>query len=473
MREAAMNGYCSWCFRGSKHRPTQKNYLRRDVWQCSGCGHFTLRCRSPGCKHFAKGHSKEYAEGKRGSTIDRIKEGWHSEFCAEHDGSVASFERLGDQLEDLSDFRSLFGDRKLNLVKAATVTFAVVLGVVVIGGTMGAAAPEYAAALGSLGLLGSASTGTAIATLSGAALTSASLAVIGSGGVAFITAVGAALGGILGGVVSSRYVGEIQDFGVVKIQTGRNPSVVFVNGFLNQKNGDLDDWTAGAYRVFKHRAWYLTTWESKTLQSLGALLYGNLAQGGAMKFFTTLAKRATKKAGSKLNPATYAYLAADIIGNDWHSAMTKAAMTGIVLADLMARTPGKQYVLVGHSLGCRVIYFALEALSTRAEAPLVKDVILMGGAVGADNEAGWSRAEQAVSGRIYNCFSKRDLVLKAAYQGANAFLSMPIGMGPIAHVSRKIQNRDCSEFIGGHAEWKRKLDGVLSGIGYGPKSEQL
>jgi Protein of unknown function (DUF726) len=465
-----MKGYCSWCFRMTNHRVVQKNYLGRDVCKCSGCGHFTLMCRSIGCTHYAKGHSKEHEEGKSGTFVDRVKDGWHSEFCAEHDGSVASFDRLGDKLSDISEFRGLFGDRKFNLVKVATVTFAVVVGVVVVGGTLGAAAPEYAAALGSMGLLGSASTGTAIASLSGAALTSASLAVIGSGGVAFITAVGAALGGVLGGVVSSRYVGEIEDFDVVKAQGGKGSAVIFVNGFLNQKNDDIEDWRKGAERVFQHRPWYLTTWESKTLASLGALLCGNAGRAGAMSFFTGLAKRATKKAGSKLNPVTYAYLAADIIGNDWHSAMTKAAMTGIVLADLMARTPGKKYVLIGHSLGCRVIYYALEALSTRSDAPLVKDVILLGGAVGADDEAGWSRAEQAVAGKIYNCFSERDRVLTAAYKGANAFLSEPIGLRPIAHESVKIENWDCSAFIDGHMEWKPKLDDVLQGIGYGGKS---
>jgi pimeloyl-ACP methyl ester carboxylesterase len=462
----SIQGYCSWCFRKTTHHLDQKNTFRRNVRKCSGCGHYTLLCRSINCGHLAKGHSKEHEAGKKGSMVDNIKEGWHAEFCAQHDGTVPSFECLDTRLHDIADFRALVSNRKINLVKVATLTSAVVSGVVIIGFTAGTATPAVAAALGNAGWLGLASTGTAIASLSGAALTSASLAAIGSGGVAIITAVGGALGGVLGGVVSNRYVGAIKDFDVIKKHDGRGASVVFVNGFLNQKNDDLEDWREGANGVFQGRPWYLITWESKTKASLGQLLCRTTGIAATRQFFVQLAKRAAKKAGGKLNPAAFAAMATDLLGNDWHTAMTKAAMTGIVLADLISRTPRKRYILVGHSLGCRVIYYALEALSTRAARPLVKDVVLLGGAVGADDEAGWSRAVDAIYGKIYNCFSSRDGVLTAAYQGANAFLSEPIGLRPISYSSPKIENWDCSEFIDKHMEWKPKLDEVLQAIDY-------
>lgn len=282
-----------------------------------------------------------------------------------------------------------------------------------------------------------------------------------------ITAAGAALGAVLGGVVSNRYVGQIKGFDITREREGRGPAVLFVNGFLNQENRDLEDWREGAESAFKAHSWYLATWESRTLLSLGQLICGTGGKAAAGAFFVNLAKRASRKAGGKLNPATYLAIGFELVGNDWHTAMTKAAMTGIVLADLMSRTPGREYILVGHSLGCRVIYYALEALSTRTDLPVIKDVILLGGAVGAEDDAGWSRAVQAVSGHIHNCYSGRDSVLKAAYKAANAFLSEPIGLRPIAHRSPKIENRDCSSLIGGHMEWKPKLEQVLEQIGYG------
>jgi hypothetical protein len=97
-------------------------------------------------------------------------------------------------------------DRLVDAVKDNPVeTAAIVAATVVTGGVAAAGAGAIASAAGAAGLLGSASTGTAIVTLSGAALESASLAAIGGGAIAasgggmvagaqVITGAGAALG---------------------------------------------------------------------------------------------------------------------------------------------------------------------------------------------------------------------------------------------------------------------------------------
>lgn len=85
----------------------------------------------------------------------------------------------------------------------------VVAGTVAAGGAAFVAAPIIAGAAGAAGLLGAASTGTAISTLSGAALTNASLAALGGGavaagggGMAVGTAVVAGTGALTGATVS-------------------------------------------------------------------------------------------------------------------------------------------------------------------------------------------------------------------------------------------------------------------------------
>lgn len=76
------------------------------------------------------------------------------------------------------------------------------------GGVAFAAAPAIAASVGSLGLLGAASTGTAISSLSGAALTNASLASIGGGAIA------AGGGGMAAGSVTIAGIGVTTGAGV-------------------------------------------------------------------------------------------------------------------------------------------------------------------------------------------------------------------------------------------------------------------
>ena len=141
--------------------------------------------------------------------------------------------------------------------------------------------------------------------------------------------------------------------------------------------------------------------------------------------------------------------------------MVKAAMTGLLLADLLARTNHKEgFILIGHSLGARVIFYCLEALSTRKETSVV-DAYLLGGAVGEADPASWDNASRAVSGTIYNIYSKHDAILSKLYRGANAFLSSPIGLQPIRCPSSKIQNFDASSMVSGHMQHKAAFSDVL------------
>ena len=107
--------------------------------------------------------------------------------------------------------------KKKTLLKGLGITAAAVT----VGGVGFVFAAPIAAAVGAAGLLGAASTGTAISTLFGAALTNASLAAIGggalgtsatafgvSGGIAAITGASAATGAGIG-VTASKIIDKI------------------------------------------------------------------------------------------------------------------------------------------------------------------------------------------------------------------------------------------------------------------------
>lgn len=79
------------------------------------------------------------------------------------------------------------------------------------GGVAWVAAPFVATALGAVGLLGAASTGTTIATLHGCALTSASLYAVGGGSMAAGTAVITGSGATLGAGISAAAISSDKD----------------------------------------------------------------------------------------------------------------------------------------------------------------------------------------------------------------------------------------------------------------------
>jgi len=413
---------------------------------------------------------KRYIKESKDGYLKRLFSNYNEDLCSEHDGTIASFESLSSKIDSLDQYLSLFKRDKVNVFKAGKITAGVLTGagVVALTVTTGGGGAAVAAALGKMGVLGAAGTGTAIASLSGAALTSASLAAIGgsvAAGTAVVAAAGAALGGYMGGVVSNSYVGEDKYFDFKKVKLGSGNKVVFVNGFLQQMEHQFDEWKNSHFEKHSHDDVYGLTWGSKDLVELGTI-FGKGAIGEAAKaLFIKIAKSGQKR----FNPLGPVLSLFNLLDNPWHASMVRAAKTGALLADAMSRTKEKEFSLVGHSLGCRVIFYALSALATKGllEKKKIKNVFLLGGAVGRDDVESWDSCTKAVKGKIYNCYSTNDEILKKLYRTASGFLSDPIGIGPITLSSKKIVNLDCSAFVSGHMKWKDNYKRVIHNLAEG------
>ena len=453
--------WCSWCHKKTTHRLVERNYLSRNEYKCSSCGNYTVQCRY--CKNMA---TFKPSNQQKDGFVSSIKENWASELCAEHDGTISDFKKLNQKLSDLEEYEIIFDRAKWNLAKGGKIAGGMLAGACVFCPVAYLAAPGLASALGAAGLLGTCSTGTAISTLSGAALTSASLAALGPGGVAggivFVSAAGAALGGTQGAVVSNNYFGAIKDFKITKVKNGTGPVLIFINGFLSQKNQDSSDWVKAVSDKYPSNPYYYVNWESSSLYKMGSLIGKGVGGAAFKKFIVELMKRGSKSFAKKLNPLNWVQTVSELMGNPWHTSMVKASMTGILLADLIARTNNPNgYILMGHSLGSRVIYYLLCALSTKKTLQ-INDVFLLGGAVDRKDTEGWKNAIKAVNGKIVNCHSNNDSTLKFLYQGANALLSSPIGLGDIEVTDNKIINKNVTSIIGGHMEYKEKFNEILN-----------
>ena len=97
---------------------------------------------------------------------------------------------------------------------------------------------------------------------------------------------------------------------------------------------------------------------------------------------------------------------------------------------------------------------------------MIDDIYLLGGAVGGGekDKKGWEKAAKAVSGKIYNCYSENDNILKCLYKPANGFWSEPIGYKKIALKHPKIVNRNCKDYVNDHMKWKEHFGEILMSL---------
>lgn len=427
-------GWCSSCFRETRHRKVLKTGQPVAVHLCRSCGTPTTPCAAPRCPHFAR-------RGTRSWTTPR--------YCAEHRHEIPSFATADRRLADFTEARERMEFTRTNFSKA-TKTAALALGVgAVIGPMSSVAAPAIGGAIGTMGgLSGAAASSHGLALLGGGSLAAGGLGM--AGGTAVVTAAGTALGGALGATTVSAYTKEDKSFELEKLKEGDGPPVVIASGFLTEGDRGWGPWRRLVEGAYPDSPVYRVSWGAKELRafaSMVGLIGGKQLGNVALK---NLALGAMKTAGKKLGPLGIALTAKDVATNPWTVARTRADMTGAVMADLLARTDGQPFVLVGHSLGARVMAEAALALGTKQGAPVLRDVHLLGAAIG--NGKDWRYASEAVQGTVYNYFSRNDKVLSVLYQVAELG-SKPIGLGGIPTKAKNLKNRDVSRVVNGHGDY--------------------
>ncbi|MBI2900998.1 MAG: DUF726 domain-containing protein [Planctomycetes bacterium] len=234
------------------------------------------------------------------------------------------------------------------------------------------------------------------------------------------------------------YLAPVSGFGIERVRDGAGPPVLFVDGFLTQGSA-LADWAAGLDRVFPRLPWYRVRWESQNLLKLGAAV--------------------SEAAGTlRLARARPAMLFFEAIRNPWHVALWKAERTGRLLGFLLARTrlPGG-CVLIGHSLGARVIFEALQTLGAMG-VRRVAAAHLMAAAVDRRGGTPWKLALRS-GARIYNYHSRHDGVLRWLYVPGSFFLSDPAGLRPVEAAG--VRNVDVCRHVRGHAGYADALDRIV------------
>lgn len=432
--DVTKNDWCSGCFVRSDHRSVSQSGIRVPIYLCQNCGTPTLPCAARGCSYMAR-------RQRGGIRVPR--------FCAEHRHEIPSFERASDQVDDIADYRELyeFDERNLARISKVAVGLGAGAGIVATGGLL--AATAVGGAIGSLaGYSGAAAANYGLALLGGGSLAAGGLGM--AGGTYAVAAMGAALGGAMGTFVTNAYVGEDPSFRIDRFRDGPGVPVLVARGFMTETDSE---WSAAMQAVetrYPDSPIYRVHWGSKELRNLAKLGLGGVGRQKAAAAVAAGAARAGKVAAKKLAVVAPALIVSDAAKNPWHTALVRADRTGVALAGIIARTTPERYILVGHSLGARVMLAAAQALGTDADAPDVQSIHLLGAAHGRKGD--WGPLNDAVTDGVHNYWSKHDKVLKFAFQAAQAG-SKPLGLYGFNSKWPKIHDHDVSNTVKGHSEY--------------------
>ncbi|KAK1757639.1 hypothetical protein QBC47DRAFT_340626 [Echria macrotheca] len=335
---------------------------------------------------------------------------------------------------------------------------ATVGGGLVIGLSAGLLAPMIGAGLAvGFGAIGVSGTGTFLA---------------GAGGAAIITSSAAASGGFIGVRAANRRTGAVKTFEYRPLHNNKRVNlIVTVSGWMTGKVDDVRLPFSTVDPVMGDL--YSVLWEPDMLKSMGdtinilateALTTGLQQVLGATVLFSLMAALQVPVVLTKLS-----YL----IDNPWAVSLDRAWSAGLILADsLIDRNLGTRPItLVGYSIGSRVIFSCLLELARKGAHGLVQNVYLFGSPVVVKQDD-YIKARAVVSGRFVNGYHGNDWILGYLFRLTNGGIRRIAGLAPVEGVPG-IENKDISEFVAGHMDYRRAIPRLLRECGWAIESDEF
>lgn len=434
-------GWCSHCLSKTQHQKVSG----KSLYVCALCGAATAKCSAIGCGHFALADLRLVPVPV---------------FCAEHTHRVPDFERIDHRIEDLTQWRELREFKAMYVARAAKLSGTAVAALA-IGASGGLAlAPMLGSAIGTtvLGLSGAAATNAGLAALGFGSLAAGGLGM--AGGSMVVAAAGALLGSAFGIQALNSYLGEDGSFDIRRVRKGNGTPVLIARGFTTEKDPDWRKEVKAVEAAYPNSPIYLVEWGSKERRELVAFLSPGVgvAGGAALK---GVVKRASKKIARGAHATGLALGAVDLVANPWHTAVNRANKTALALAAILQRTDLESVVLVGHSLGGRVMLNLATALAGTGDAAQrvqVEAVHLLGAAIGPDAQR--DEYGEHFAGVIHNYHSSKDKVLGVLYPAAM------LGSKPIGYEGADapyVENHDVSDVVQSHFDYYDNVELVRNG----------
>ncbi|KAK8685732.1 hypothetical protein V6N13_124767 [Hibiscus sabdariffa] len=334
--------------------------------------------------------------------------------------------------------------KRRGIIGAAAITGGAVMAI-----TGGLAAPAIAAGFGAL----APTLGTLIPVIGASGFAAAaSAAGTVAGSVAVAASFGAAGAGLTGSKMARR-TGNIDEFEFLAIgdyhNQGRLAVEILISGFVFNK----DDYTKPWEGKIDNMERFALLWESDNLIAVSTAIQDWLTSSIALELMRQGAMMTVLSSlvAALALPAVL-FSATSFIDSKMTIAVDRSDKAGKLLAEVLLKgyQGNRPVTLIGYSLGARVIFKCLQALSeTEQNAELVERVVLLGAPIAIKGE-NWEAARKMVAGRFINAYSSNDWMLGVAFR-ASLLTQGLAGIQPVD--VQGIENVNVTDEIEGHSSY--------------------
>ncbi|MDC9521711.1 DUF726 domain-containing protein [Pseudoalteromonas sp. Angola-31] len=236
---------------------------------------------------------------------------------------------------------------------------------------------------------------------------------------------------------------------LIEIREGIQPTVIIINGFLSKNTNEVDDWLEVVDELYPDNRVVHAKWDAGNLLDV-------ISDKGLLE---TTSPNLLSQNGVAALMASAVAVGVNKAAGHWKNAFHETRAVGVELSAAIENTTQlHNCILMGHSLGARVIHHTMAEL----HPPLVSTAYFLAGAVSSELEVWELIFEKHTRTKFINCMSQTDSTLKYGYSAGCLFDHQPIGLSPLGNsTDLNVINIDASKHAKGHQDFKNKRMGQL------------
>lgn len=248
----------------------------------------------------------------------------------------------------------------------------------------------------------------------------------------------------------------IEKYGLIPIRENANCQQIhiFINGFMSEEeNNNINDWLNFInHYINSNDSIYLYKWKCGLDYTKWNNHFKINGINDVLKIIPFIF--------TKINPSFNIAIPLFFI-SEWKNARKNSLEYGIKLSKSLESFKKYKINIYAHSLGASVVKELLLNLSDNIN---IENVYLFGGATNSEDYFKWLAACDNIQGKLFNFYTKNDLVLTRVYKVAELG-ETPIGLKPINIKNlMNLHNIDVSYTVNGHFDYKKNLPTIFRNL---------